>query len=82
MSNHRIFDGLMNLFISANLNHSIADKQQQHQDELWILLVLTIFLNYQKPNVRFFFEIIIFEISLIFHSFNIDKSIHDKIINR
>ncbi|XP_075676447.1 armadillo-like helical domain-containing protein 3 isoform X1 [Dermatophagoides pteronyssinus] len=50
MSNHRIFDGLMNLFISANLNHSIADKQQH--DELWILLVLTIFLNYQKPNTN------------------------------
>ncbi|OTF73854.1 NHL repeat-containing protein 2-like protein [Euroglyphus maynei] len=48
MSNHQIFDGLINLFIATNLQQT--DKQQD--DELWILLVLTIFLNYQKPNTN------------------------------
>lgn len=52
MSNHQVFDGLINLF-SASIDQQ-QQQQRQQQDELWILLLLTIFLNYQKPNVSFF----------------------------
>ncbi|XP_075591311.1 armadillo-like helical domain-containing protein 3 [Dermatophagoides farinae] len=50
MSNHQVFDGLINLF-SASIDQQ-QQQQRQQQDELWILLLLTIFLNYQKPNTN------------------------------
>ena len=70
VSYHQVFDALIDLFHCENSN--------QKKDELLILLLLVIFLNFRKPNVGFISNYCSINCSIYFKS---DQSLCHKTFN-